>query len=73
MLFTHKFIDKVKFKENVICFISIYKHDYDTIYKIWVNKSIDLSNEQLNFFNDRLIRFQELKGNEETTLLIHLS
>lgn len=73
MLFTYKFIDKIKYKENIICFISIYKTKKKNIYKIWINRPLSLNEELVTFLNDRSIQFELIKENQETTLLIDIS
>lgn len=72
MLFTYKFIDKIKYKENITCFISIYTIKNKYIYKIWINKEITLNEDQLTFLNDRSIKFELIKENLETTILIYI-
>lgn len=73
ILFTYKFIDKIKYKENIICFISIYKTKKKNIYKIWINRPLSLNEELVTFLNDRSIQFELIKENQETTLLIDIS
>lgn len=72
ILFTYKFIDKIKYKENITCFISIYTIKNKYIYKIWINKEITLNEDQLTFLNDRSIKFELIKENLETTILIYI-
>lgn len=73
MLFTYKLIDKIKYKEELTCFLSIYKSKNKNTYKIWINKSINLNEDQLTFLNDRSINFELNKDNQETTVLIYIS
>ncbi|SFN29791.1 hypothetical protein SAMN05421741_103164 [Paenimyroides ummariense] len=73
MLFTYKLIDKIKYKEELTCFLSIYKSKNKSTYKIWINKSINLNEDQLTFLNDRSINFELNKDNQETTVLIYIS
>jgi len=73
MLFTYKFVDKIKYKEDLTCFLSIYRSKNKNIYKIWINKTIVLNNDQLTFLNDRSINFELIKGNQETTILIYIA
>ena len=73
MLFTYKLLDKIKYKEDLTCFLSIYRSQNKNVYKIWMNKYIDLSEDQLTFLNDRSINFELIKENQETTILIYVS
>lgn len=73
MLFTYKFIDKLKYKSELTCFISIYRNKQKIIYKIWINKPIMLSDNQINFLNDRELKFKTIKENKETTVLIFVN
>ena len=73
MLFTYKLIDKIKYKDELTCFLSIYRSKDKNIYKIWINKSINLNEDQLTFLNDRSINFELNKENQETTFLIYIS
>lgn len=73
MLFTYKLIDKIKYKEDLTCFLSLYRSKKKKVYKIWVNKPISLNEDQLTFLNDRSINFELIKGNQEATILIYIS
>ncbi|UUV20822.1 hypothetical protein [Paenimyroides aestuarii] len=72
-LFTRKFIDRVKFKENLTCFLSIYKKNHKTIYKIWLSKPIVLNKEQISFLKDRTIYFESTTSETESTLLLYIA
>lgn len=73
MLFTYKLIDKMKYKESLTCFLSIYRSKNKNTYKIWINKSIVLNEDQRTFLKDRSINFELIKENQETTILIYIS
>jgi len=71
-IFSDKFINKIKYKENVTCFVSIYKIDKKSMFKIWINKSINLDEDQIVFLNDRSIYYELINDSGETTLQIHI-
>lgn len=71
-IFSDKFINKIKYKENVTCFVSIYKIDKKSMFKIWINKSINLDEDQIAFLNDRSIYYELINDSGETTLQIHI-
>lgn len=73
MLFTYKFIDKIKYKEGLTCFISIYRTKKKRIYKIWINKQITLNDELFTFLDDRSIKFEIKKEKQESTFLIYFN
>ena len=73
MFFTQNFIDTVKYKESVICFISVYNTLDHIVYKIWINKPLKLDDNQVDFLFDRDIKYEIENMLTETNLLIFIN
>lgn len=73
MFFTQNYIDTVKYKESVICFISVYNTLDHIVYKIWINKNIQLDDNQIDFLLDRYIKYEIENMRAETNLLIFIN
>lgn len=72
LLFTQTFLDKLRYKKGITCFISVYKKKHLSIYKIWINRTCNLTDEEIQFLQDRNIEYDFFIENESTHLLIHI-
>ncbi|WKW45586.1 hypothetical protein P3875_07275 [Myroides sp. JBRI-B21084] len=72
LLFTRNLIERVKYKNGLTCFLSIYTKSNKNIYKIWFNKPIELTKDQIAFLNDRKMNFEINTLENETTIFIYL-
>ncbi len=71
LLFSHKLLNKIKYKENINCFISIYKKDQLNYYKIYLNKEIELGYDLVTFLKDRSLNYS-IEKQTETGIIIEI-
>ena len=70
VLFSHLLFNKLKYKENITTFVSVYKQNDDVIFKIWINNPIILNTDLLTFLEDRFINFKTVSDQESLTVYI---
>lgn len=72
ILFTRSLLEKVKFKKELTCFLSIYTKANKNKYKIWFNKPVNISKDEIIFLKDRNMNFKIDTTENETTVIIYL-
>jgi len=73
LLLVQTFLNKLKYKNNITCFISVYKNAESNILKMWINRPFYPSEEEVQFLQDRNIRYDFLNEEESTQLLLYIN
>lgn len=73
LLLVQTFLNKLKYKNNITCFISVYKNTESNIFKMWINRPFYPSEEEVQFLKDRNIRYDFFNEEESTQLLLYVN
>lgn len=73
LLMVQTLLNKLKYKNNITCFISVYKNAESSIFKMWVNRPFHPQEEEIQFLEDRNIRYNFDIEEESTQLLVYIN
>lgn len=73
LLLVQTFLNKLKYKNDITCFISVYKNAGSSIFKMWINRSFHPSEEEIQFLQDRNIRYDFVNEEDSSQLLVYIN
>lgn len=73
IVFIQILLNQIKFKENLTCFISVFKTDETYFLRVWLNTEYNLRSENIVFLKDRKINYTIEQNLNGTTILFPLN
>jgi len=73
IVFIQILLNQIKFKENLTCFISVFKKEDTYVLRVWLNNEFHLKNDNIIFLKDRKINYSIEPDLNGTTILFPLN